>query len=145
MITELFVPLERLESFLCQVREDFRRHAVDVVYGTIRLVERDDESFLPWARDRSACVIFNVHAPHTPDGLAGSADAFRRLIDHAIAVDGSYYLTYHRYARRDQVLTCHPALPAMLRKKREYDPRERFQSEWYRCYRDLCHPGRSSG
>jgi len=137
MITELFVPLERLEPFLAEVRDDFRQHAVDVVYGTIRLVERDDESFLPWARRRSACVIFNVHTPHTPAGLTHSAETFRRLIDLAIGAGGSYYLTYHRYARRDQVLACHPALPAMLGKKRQYDPRERFQSEWYRWYRNL--------
>jgi hypothetical protein len=25
----------------------------------------------------------------------------------------------------------------MLRRKREYDPGERFQSEWYRWYREL--------
>ena len=135
MITELFVPPEGLEAFLDAARDDFRRHGVDIVYGTIRLVERDDESFLPWARRRSACVIFNVHTPHTPAGLAHSADALQRLIDHAIRIGGSYYLTYHRYARWDQIIACHPALPAMLDKKREYDPAERFQSEWYRCLR----------
>ena len=141
VITELFVPMEHLEAFLGAAREDFRRHAVNVIYGTIRVIERDDESFLPWARRRSACVIFNVHTPHTREGLANSAGAFRRLIDIAIAVNGSYYLTYHRHARLDQVLTCHPTLPEMLRKKREYDPEERFQSEWYRWYRDLLDQG----
>ena len=138
VITELFVPMDRLEPFLVSARDDLRRHEVDVIYGTIRLIERDDESFLPWARRRSACVILNIHTPHTPAGIAQSAETFRRLIDLAIAVDGSYYLTYHRHARLDQVLTCHPALPAMLRRKIKYDPAERFQSEWYRWYRDLC-------
>ena len=114
------------------MREDFLQHHVDVIYGTIRLIERDDESFLPWARQRSACVIFNVHTPHTPDGLSNSAAALRRLIDHAIAQGGSYYLTYHRHARRDQLLACYPELPDMLRLKRVYDPEEKFQSEWYR-------------
>ena len=132
MITELYVAPHRLEALLSAVRDDFRTHDVNVVYGTIRLIERDDESFLPWARERSVGVIFNLHTPHTPDGLAHSAATLCRLIDHAIAVGGSYYLTYHRHARRDQLLACYPALPAMLRKKREYDPDGRFQSEWYR-------------
>jgi FAD/FMN-containing dehydrogenase len=143
VITELFVPPERLESFLAAARDDFRRHAVNVIYGTVRLIERDEESFLPWARRRSACVIFNLHTTHTAAGLAHAADAFRRLIDLAIAQDGSYYLTYHRHARRDQVLACHPALPTLLRKKLDYDPGERFQSTWYRWYRSLL--GESSG
>jgi len=137
MITELFVPMDRLPAFLTAAREDFRRNDVDIIYGTIRLIERDAESVLPWARQSSACVIFNVHTPHTPGGLAHSADTFRRLIDLAIQADGSYYLTYHRHARRDQVLACHPSLPDVLRRKRAYDPDERFQSEWYRWYRDL--------
>ena len=132
MITELYVPPDRLECFLESTREDLRRHDVDVIYGTIRLVERDDESFLPWARQRSACVIFNVHTPHTPVGLASSAATLRRLIDHAITQGGSYYLTYHRHARRDQLLSCYPELPEMLRLKRAYDPTGKFQSEWYR-------------
>jgi FAD/FMN-containing dehydrogenase len=137
VITELFVPKERLRALLAGVREDFRRNEVDLVYGTIRLIERDDESFLPWARQSSVCVIFNVHTPHTAEGRDQSAETCRRLIDLALENDGSYYLTYHRHARRDQVLACHPRLPDMLRKKIEYDPGERFQSEWYRWYRDL--------
>ena len=132
MITELYVPVDRLEAFLGAIRDDFRQNEVDVIYGTIRLIERDDESFLPWARQRSACVIFNLHTPHTPLGLASSAATFRRLIDHAIARGGSYYLTYHRHARRDQLLACYPELPEMLRHKRAYDPAGKFQSEWYR-------------
>jgi FAD/FMN-containing dehydrogenase len=137
MITELYVPPDRLEAFLGAVRDDFRQHDVDVIYGTIRLVERDDESFLPWSRQRSVGVIFNVHAPHTPAGLACTAATFRRSIDHAIAHGGSYYLTYHRHARRDQLLACYPELPEMLRLKRAYDPAGRFQSEWYRAIATL--------
>lgn len=137
MIGELFVPVNRLAEFLAAARSEFRDNKVDLVYGTVRLAERDDESFLPWARGRSACVIFNIHTPHTPAGLARGAENFRRLIDEAMALGGSYYLTYHRYARADQVRGCHPALEETLRKKREYDPGERFQSEWYRWYRDL--------
>jgi FAD/FMN-containing dehydrogenase len=132
MITELFVPLEELETFLTAAREALRRTGADVVYGTVRLIERDDETFLPWARQRSACVILNLHTPHTPNGLARTAEAFHQLIDCAIDRRGSYYLTYHRYACRDQLLACHPRLPVMLEKKRAYDPGERFQSEWYR-------------
>ena len=37
-----------------------------MIYGTVRLIERDDETFLAWARDRYACVIFNLHVEHTP-------------------------------------------------------------------------------
>jgi FAD/FMN-containing dehydrogenase len=137
MITEIYVPRSRLEDFLTRVREDFRRERVDLVYGTIRLIERESESVLAWAREPWACTIFNLHVDHTPDAIARSGEHFRRLIDMAVQLGGSYYLTYHRHATRDQVLACHPRLPGVLRAKLALDPAERIQSDWYRHYRDL--------
>ena len=137
MISELYVPRDRLADFMAAVGEDFRKHNVDVIYGTIRLIERDDESFLAWACEPWACVIFNLHTVHTPDGITHSEEAFRRLIDLAIERGGNYYLTYHRWATRDQVEICYPQMRQFLEMKREYDPEERFQSDWYRHHTDL--------
>jgi FAD/FMN-containing dehydrogenase len=137
MITEIYVPRDRLVDFLGAVADDFRSNGVNLIYGTIRLVERDEESFLAWATDRWACIIFNLCTVHTPSGLGQSAGAFRRLIDHAIERGGSYYLTYHRWATRSQVETCYPQFVDFLALKREHDPEERFQSDWYRHYRAM--------
>ena len=137
MITEIYVPRDRLDDFMAEAADDFRRHDVDVVYGTVRLIEPDEETFLAWARRPWACVIFNLHTVHTPAGLDHSAAAFRRLIDMAIRRGGSYYLTYHRWATRAQVEACYPQFGDFLRLKRERDPFELFQSEWYRHYRAM--------
>ncbi len=137
VITELYVPRDTLPRFMADVAADFRANDVDLIYGTIRLIERDDETVLAWARQPYACVIFNLHTVHTAAGLAHAAAAFRRLIDLAIRYDGSYYLTYHRFATRAQIETCYPRFAEFLRLKRRYDPAERFQSDWYRHCRDL--------
>jgi hypothetical protein len=137
MITELYVPRERLAVFMERARTELLLRRANVVYGTIRLIERDDETFLTWARDRFACVVFNLHVEHTPSAIARVADTFRALIDLAIDHGGSYYLAYHRWARPDQVLACYPQMPEFLSLKREYDSGELFQSEWYRHYRDV--------
>jgi len=134
MITEIYVPRSALARFLADVRQDFRANRVELIYGTIRLIEQDDESFLAWARQPYACVIFNLHVVHSPQGLERSSEAFRRLIDLAIRHGGSYYLTYHRWATRRQVETCYPRFAEFLRVKRKHDPEERFQSDWYRHY-----------
>ena len=134
MITEIYVPRERLADFMAAAAGDFRSNDVNLIYGTIRLIERDDESFLAWATDRWACIIFNLCTLHTPEGLAHAAEAFRRLIDLAIERGGKYYLTYHRWARRDQVEACYPQFVEFLRRKRQHDPEGRFESDWYRHY-----------
>jgi FAD/FMN-containing dehydrogenase len=135
MITEVYVPREKLVAFMETTRADFRAHEAELIYGTIRLIEKDDQSFLPWARERYACVVFNLHVAHTPTGIEKAKEDFRRLIDRAIEHGGSYYLTYHRWATREQVLACYPQFPEFLSLKRRYDPAEIFQSDWYRHYR----------
>ena len=137
MITELYVPRPLLADFMDEARVALRRRRANVIYGTVRLVERDDETVLAWARERWACVIFNLHVDHTPEAIAATADAFRELIDIAIGHGGSYYLTYHRWARRDQVERCYPRMREFLFEKRRRDPDELFQSEWYRHYRRM--------
>ena len=136
MITEIYVPRGRLTDFLAAVASDFKATGVNVIYGTVRLIEQDEDSFLAWARDRWACVIFNLHTVHTPDALEHSAGAFRRLIDLAIERGGSYFLTYHRWATPEQVEACYPQIREFIALKRAYEPDERFQSDWYRHYRD---------
>lgn len=134
MITEIYVPRSALVRFLHEASDDFRRNNVNVIYGTIRLIERDDESFLAWAKEPYVCVIFNLHVVHARPGLERAARDFSRLIDLAIRYGGSYYLTYHRWATRAQLEVCYPQFPEFLRLKRKHDPEERFQSDWYRHY-----------
>lgn len=136
MITEVYVPRARLADFMADVAANFREHGVDVIYGTVRLIERDEDSFLAWAREPYACVIFNLHTVHTPDGIEHAAGAFRRVIDLAVARGGSYFLTYHRWALAGQLRACYPQIDEFFALKRRYDPGEVFQSEWYRHYRE---------
>jgi FAD/FMN-containing dehydrogenase len=137
MITEIYVPRPQLPSFMVEVADTFRTNGVPIVYGTVRLIEQDDESFLAWAKQPYACIIFNLHVVHTPEGRERAAQAFRDLIDMGLKRGGRYYLTYHRHARREQVEAAYPQLPEFLRLKRKYDPEERFQSEWYRHYKQM--------
>lgn len=137
MITELFVPRDRLVAFMNDVRRDFRLHAVDFIYGTIRLIEAEQDTALPWARRDWACVVFNLHIDHRPEDVARAGEHFRRLIDHALRHGGSFFLTYHRFASAAQLLAAHPGIRDFLAAKRAMDPAEVFQSDWYRVVREL--------
>ena len=135
IITEIYVPRASLIDFLVQAAELLRSNRTIVIYGTVRLIEKDDESFLAWAKESYACVIFNLLTPHTSVGIEASARSFRSLIDLAIARRGSYYLTYHKFAKPEQVTTCYPQFKEFLELKKKFDPSERFQNDWYRHYR----------
>ena len=136
-ITELYVPRTRLAEFLKRVAETLRARRAAVIYGTVRLIERDTETFLAWAREPFVCVIFNLHVDHTPAALGDAADAFRALIDLAVDLGGSFYLTYHRWATREQVEACYPQFPEWLSLQRQHDSESLWQSNWLRHMRGL--------
>ena len=59
------------------------------------------------------------------------------LIDIGLRFGGTFYLTYHRFASREQLLRAYPQFPYFLAAKTQYDPDELFQSDWYEFYRRL--------
>ena len=132
MITELYVPVDRVIDFLRAAAATLAQLRAEVIYGTIRLINEDTETVLAWARGRRACVIFNLHVEHTPEGIETSSVAFRALIDLALERSGSWFLTYHRHATRAQLLAAYPRLPEFLDAKNAYDPRGLFTSDWHR-------------
>jgi len=140
MLTELDVPRDQLVPFLSDVRAWMKQEAFGPVDVTVRFIEKDDETFLAWARGRFATITFNLHVPHTPAGTEQAAARFRRLIDLARARNGTFSLTYHRFATKEQVEACHPQFGDFLQRKRQQDPEERFQSEWYRHMQKMFQP-----
>ena len=137
MITELYVPAPRLTDFIDQAKETLRSTGADLIYGTIRLIREDDESFLAWAKQDFVCVIFNLHVEHTDAGIASSRKAFLGLIDDALRNHGSFFLTYHRHASRERVTAAYPQFADFLKEKKERDPQAVFASDWYLHYANL--------
>ncbi len=137
MITEIYVPRSALVTFMEEARRVLREHKANLIYGTVRLIERDEESFLCWARQSYACVVFNLHVVHNNIEIQSARDAFRALIDLGIQNNGSFYLTYHRWATCRQVETCYPQFRAFLKQKLTFDPSEVFRSDWYMHYKKL--------
>ena len=134
VIGELYAPPDRLLELLERSRRILRETGAEDIYGTIRAIRTDQTTFLAWARQDFACVIFNLRTRHTPERIAHTADVFRHLYDAALDLGGSFFLTYSRAATREQVERAYPRFPEFLRLKRRYDPDLRFQSEWWRHY-----------
>jgi len=57
------------------------------------------------------------------------------LEQSALRRNGSFYLTYNRFATRVELGAAYPQFSDFLALKRKYDPSELFQSEWYRFYK----------
>lgn len=130
VISELYVPRPELTTFLEQAAEVLREAHASVTYGTLRLIEPDTTTALPWARQPWACVIFNLLT--NPADTRPVADANRGLIDLALDLGGTYYLTYHRFATAAQLERGHPGIRGFLDARDRHDPDHVFDSDWSR-------------
>ena len=128
------MPLLELPGFMADAAADLKRREANVIYGTIRLIEHDNETMLNWARQPYACIVVNLHVDHDPVGIERVARSLRALIDLAIERDGSYFLTYNKFATAEQLAVCYPQFPEFLSRKRQYDPCNVFSSDWHRTY-----------
>ncbi len=137
MISEVYVPRDRIYDFMTELSLSNEEQQLDIIYGTIRLIKTDTETFLPWAKQDYACIVLNLRVEHSELGLEKARSDFQLLIDVALNHDGSYFLTYHRWARKDQLLEAYPQFPMFLELKLKYDPQEMFQSDWYRFYKEM--------
>ena len=137
MISEVYVPRDELTGFLAGTADEFRRSEADVIYGTVRFIRKDETTALPWAKQDYACIVLNLHVDHGPKGIPHARKDFRKLIDLALERDGSFFLTYHRWATRKQIEKAYPGFRDFMDSKKKWDPGERFQSDWHRHHRDL--------
>tara|TARA_Y100000588_G_scaffold111076_2_gene121794 strand:- start:618 stop:992 length:375 start_codon:yes stop_codon:yes gene_type:complete len=117
--------------------KSLRKTNGNVIYGTVRLINSEKESFLNWAKEDYACIIFNLLVDHTQDGIKIAKTQFQGLIDAALNEGGSYYLTYHKWARKDQVESAYPQFIDFINEKEFRDPSNLFTSNWYKHHVDL--------
>lgn len=137
LILEVYIPRSSLISFLEAARRLLLKSDTPLIYGTVRFIEQDRDSFLAWAKKRYACVIFAPHFSRETHAMKKAEGVCRQLLREGIDRDGSFYLTYNRFATRNELDSAYPQFADFLNLKRKYDPGELFQSEWYRFYRAL--------
>jgi hypothetical protein len=137
LIVEVYVPRNELIPFLEDARHLLSTSEVPLIYGTVRFIEQDRDSFLAWAKKRYACAIFTIHSSSEARALHKTGEVCRQLIRGGAKRGESFYLTYNRFATRGEIDLAYPQFGDFLSLKKKYDPMELFQSDWYRHYKAL--------
>jgi len=134
ILQEYFVPPTQLEPFLERVRAIIPAHGADLLNLTIRFVAPDQESFLRYADQDLFALVMLFNQPRTQQADQRMAGMTGELIDAALALGGRYYLPYRLHATIEQFYRAYPQAQQFFKLKRQYDPEELFQNEWYRKY-----------
>ena len=134
ILHEYFIPPRNIESFVVELRNIVPKYGGNLLNVTVRSMERDDDSFLRYADQRMYSLVMLFNQPRTPAGEVRMESMTRALIDAALAAGGRYYLPYRLHATREQFVRAYPQGAEFFRLKRQYDPDERFQNQFYLKY-----------
>ena len=132
IVMEYFVPGGQLAKFLGRLREVQARHPVDVLNVTLRHVLRDEDTFLRYADQPMHCAVLLVHQPLKPAAETAMQEATRAMVQAALDCGGRHYLPYRLHATDEQFHAAYPKAKAFFALKRQHDPDELFQNEFYR-------------
>jgi FAD/FMN-containing dehydrogenase len=142
LLQEYFVPVERFDEFVPQMRRVLQTHDVNVVNVSIRHSTQDPGSLLAWARSEVFAFVVYYKQRTDEKALTEAGVWTRELIDAALSVAGSYYLPYQLYATEEQFRRAYPRVAEFVALKQQLDPTNKFRNELLDKY---YHPTATSG
>lgn len=136
ILHEYFIPRRNFDRFIAAMQRHMPEHKQDLLNVTVRNVYRDADSFLSYAHEEDFAFVLFFDQRISPEAEADMCALTRKLIDAALALDGSYYLPYRLHASPEQLRAAYPMADEFFAKKRQYDPEELFQNAFYKTYGD---------
>ena len=136
ILHEYFVPQDRIELFVDQLRKIIPEENGNLLNVTVRHIEEDTDTFLRYADGPMLSLVMLFNQKRTDEGEASMRKLTRRMIDAALSAGGRYYLPYRLHATPEQFHAAYPMAREFFAKKREYDPDELFQNQFYLKYGD---------
>jgi FAD/FMN-containing dehydrogenase len=134
ILQEYFLPHERFAEFVEGLRAIVAREKANLLNVTVRGVERDTVTALPYAPQGAfALVLYFNQALNIPacQVLERTTNA---LIDLVIRLGGRFYLPYQLYYSAEQLHAAYPEVADLFAAKLRYDPARILSNTFYERY-----------
>jgi FAD/FMN-containing dehydrogenase len=135
ILQEYFIPKQRVHEFIGILRTILPAYHVDLLNITLRNVKKDEDSFLPYAREEVFGFVMLFNQARTAAAEKEMALLAQVLTSKAISLGGTYYLPYRLHAGKEQLYKAYPSAKSFFRLKKQYDPEELFINRFYEKYK----------
>jgi FAD/FMN-containing dehydrogenase len=132
ILHEYFIPKDSVVRFIEILKATIPQHKVDLLNITLRNVEKDNDTYLNYAREEVFGFVMLYNQATTPEAEVAMKGLTQRLIDEAIALRGTYY---RLHATKEQLYKAYPMAADFFAKKKAYDSLELFENQFYRQYK----------
>ncbi|UKB82667.1 FAD-binding oxidoreductase [Chryseobacterium sp. MEBOG06] len=135
LLQEYFIPERNFNQFIKDIKPILRNSGMDLLNITIRAVNKDEDSYMNYARENVFGFVFLFNQKKT----VKQEDAMRlltnHLVDMAIKNEGTFYLPYRLHIGKDKMRKVYPQAESFFELKRKYDPAELFDNKFYQHYK----------
>jgi hypothetical protein len=101
----------------------------------VRYVSPNATPALAYAPTRAAFAIIQMsNVGLSSDAQAHARAVTQQLVDAALQLGGTYYLTYQLYPTAEQLHRAYPNARRAFERKRFYDPGALFSNQFYEAY-----------
>jgi FAD/FMN-containing dehydrogenase len=134
ILQEYFVAPPRFAEFVDGLRTIVSREGANLINATIRSVEGDTITALPYAPRAAFAIVLYFNQALSVRACERLERTTRALIDLAIQLGGRFYLPYQLYYSPAQLQAAYPEASGFFAAKRAYDPSGRFSNTFYENY-----------
>lgn len=136
ILQEYFLPHDRFVEFIDGLRDVVKKTDVNLLNATIRIVNKDEISALPYAKGDRFAVVLYFNQKLNEEDSAKLEEATVELIDLAERLGGTFYLPYQLYYSDEQLRMAYPEIDDFFRAKKLNDPEGLFSNKWFEKYGD---------
>lgn len=134
VLQEYFIPLDNLETFMDGVKQLVQQHGINMLNISIRYVPKNTESVLSYAQQDCFSFVMYINFLNTVGGYAYAQTWTRALIDHALSLQGTYYVPYQLFGTQEQFEKAYPCYDEFRKIKNKYDPTNKFLNSFTKKY-----------
>jgi FAD/FMN-containing dehydrogenase/SAM-dependent methyltransferase len=141
ILQEYFVPKENFTSWISEAKkivlnEINQEKMLTLLNITIRVVEHDTDSMLPYAAAPGGSFAFVLYyrLRRTSEAIQRLASYHDKLSNITLAEGGTFYLPYQHHYSKEQLLAAYPGFDNFVSLKQKYDPEGRFSNLWWEHY-----------
>ncbi len=134
IIHEYFIPPENFAEFLEICKKFIPTSQQELLNVTLRFVEKDRNAKLRYAQGDVIAAVMFFSQKMDNENEKDMRNMTQNLISGVLELRGNYYLPYRPHATSEQFLRAYPNAPEFASFKRELDPDNKFNTEFWKHY-----------
>lgn len=134
ILQEYFIPFDQMPSFIDGLRETVQKNRANLLNVTIRIVSKDTDSALPYAKDKRFAFVLYFNQAFTDADSETLKNTTLELIRIAQEHGGAYYLPYQLHYSPETLRVSYPEFDSFIAKKKRFDPDHLFTNTFFEKY-----------